>query len=106
MKKLFSIGFWLLFASCLTAQQNDSITIRKIYTEVLTNGKCYQTLDYLCNKIGQRLSGSDNAAKAVSYTAQQMYNFGFDTVFLQPIVVPHWIRGEKEIGRIGKYCRS
>ena len=102
MKKVFSIGFWMLFATCLTAQQNDSITIRKIYSEVLTNGKCYQTLDYLCNKIGQRLSASNNAAKAVSYTAQQMYNFGFDTVYLQPIVVPHWIRGEKEIGNIVK----
>ena len=102
MKKVFSIGFWMMFATLVSAQQNDSITIRKIYSEVLTNGKCYQTLDYLCNQIGQRLSGSANAEKAIPYAAQQMYNFGFDTVYLQAIAVPHWVRGEKEIGRIVK----
>ena len=34
-----------------------------------------------------------------------MKQFGFDSVWLQPVMVPHWVRGEKEIGRISfKKC--
>jgi carboxypeptidase Q len=29
-----------------------------------------------------------------------MEEFGFDTVYLQPVMVPHWVRGKKEIARI------
>ena len=29
-----------------------------------------------------------------------MKQLGFDTVWLQPMMVPHWVRGKKEIGRI------
>lgn len=29
-----------------------------------------------------------------------MKQLGFDSVWLQPVMVPHWVRGEKEIGRI------
>jgi hypothetical protein len=74
--------------------------IKSIYDEALANGQSYQMLDYLSNSIGGRLSGSPEAAAAVEYTRQQMIEFGFDTVFLQPVMVPHWVRGSKEIGRI------
>jgi hypothetical protein len=43
-----------------------------------------------------RLSGSENAAKAVKYMKTVMESYKFDTVYLQPVMVPHWIRGEKE----------
>ena len=29
-----------------------------------------------------------------------MEDFDFDSVWLQPVMVPHWVRGQKEIGRI------
>ena len=29
-----------------------------------------------------------------------MESYGFDKVFLQECMVPHWVRGEKEIGKI------
>lgn len=95
----------LLYLLCLSlvganAQQNDSLIIRSLYTEVLTNGKCYQTLDYLSNKIGGRLSGSPQAQKAVEYMERVMKENRFDTVWLQEVMVPHWVRGEKEQGAI------
>jgi carboxypeptidase Q len=93
----------LLLATLLTyAQRNDSTMLRTIYTEALTQGQCYQTLDYISNKIGGRLSGSPQAAKAVAYTFAQMQQMGFDTVYLQEVMVPHWVRGEKEIGFFSK----
>ncbi|MFN5885202.1 MAG: peptidase M28 family protein, partial [Bacteroidota bacterium] len=79
-----------------SAQTNDSLLIRNFFAEVLTRGQCYQTLDYLSNRIGGRLSGSPEAAAAVNYMKQTMANYGFDSVWLQEVMVPHWVRGEKE----------
>lgn len=80
--------------------QDDAAMIKKIYDYELTNGQSYQMLDYLSNEIGGRLSGSPEAAAAVEYTRQQMLKYGFDKVFLQEVMVPHWVRGEQEVARI------
>lgn len=90
----------LLFSLVMLAQNDDSLTIRKIANEVLTNGKAYDNLRFLCKKIGPRLSGSANAQKAVEATARMLKEAGADTVYLQPCMVPHWVRGEKEKGYI------
>lgn len=83
-----------------SAQNTDSLFLRKIYDEALVNGKPYQNLEYLCKKIGPRLSGSANAQKAVEWTKKLMEQYGFDHVFLQAVMVPHWVRGEKEQAKI------
>ncbi len=82
------------------AQVSDSITIKRIADEIMTNGKAYENLRFLCKNIGPRLSGSANAQKAVEATARMLKEAGADTVYLQPCMVPHWIRGEKETGYI------
>lgn len=88
--------FLLLLNSIIIAQNNDSIMIRKIYDEVLTHGECYQNLAYLCANIGGRLSGSPQAEKAVSWGKSVMEGLNIDKVELQSVIVPHWVRGEKE----------
>ena len=80
--------------------EEDAFTIRKIYDTALTEGRCYPWLSHLCTKIGGRLAGSPQAAAAVEYTRQMLDTLGLDSVWLQPCVVPHWIRGEKEEVRI------
>src|SRR5580704_1532411 len=87
-----------LFLTITTANAQDSLTIRKIYDEALVNGKCYTNLHDLCKNIGPRLSGSANAQKAVEWGKKLMESYGFDHVFLQQIMVPHWVRGAKEQG--------
>ena len=82
------------------AQSEDSIMIKKIADEVLTNGRAYENLRFLCKKIGPRLSGSPQAQKAVEATALMLKEAGADTVYLQPCMVPHWVRGIKEKGFI------
>src|ERR1700761_9204681 len=82
------------------AKAQDSLMIRKIYDEELVNGKSYENLRYLCKNIGQRLSGSANAQKAVDWGKKLMESYGFDHVFLQEVMVPHWVRGEKEQAKI------
>ncbi|MEJ0054703.1 MAG: M20/M25/M40 family metallo-hydrolase [Bacteroidota bacterium] len=82
------------------AQTADESTIRQIYNTALVDGKSYPMLEYLTTKIGQRLSGSPGAAAGVEWSRHVMEDFGFDSVWLQPVMVPHWVRGQKEIGRI------
>lgn len=83
-----------------TTNAQDSTIIHKIYDEELVNGQCYQNLHYLCKNIGPRLSGSTNAQKAVEWGKKLMESYGFDHVFLQEVMVPHWVRGTKEQGEI------
>ncbi|HVS91955.1 MAG TPA: M20/M25/M40 family metallo-hydrolase [Mucilaginibacter sp.] len=88
----------ILLFICIAApaMAQDSLMLRKIYDEELVNGQCYENLHYLCKNIGQRLSGSPNAQKAVEWGKKMMESYGFDHVFLQEVMVPHWVRGAKE----------
>lgn len=76
--------------------KTDSTTIKQLFSSALTKGECYQNLDVLANEIGGRLSGSPEAQQAVEWGEKVMKNAGFDKVWLQPVMVPHWVRGEKE----------
>lgn len=94
MKKLLLIP--LLFLSTHLAAQSDSAMIKRIYDEALTNGRCYVWLESLCKDIGGRLSGSDEAEQAVKYTYDLMQELKLDRVFRQEVMVPYWVRGDKE----------
>jgi len=100
MKKSLVSSLIVLNSFFLFAQTKEEATIKQIYKSSLTNSKCYSWLDYLSNSIGARLSGSANAEKAVQYTKSQMETLGFDRVFLQEVMVPKWVRGEKETANI------
>ena len=96
--KITLLSLFVFTAFFLQAQ--DSLMIRKIYDEELVNGQCYGNLHYLCKNIGARLSGSPNAQKAVEWGKKLMESYDFDHVFLQEVMVPHWVRGAKEQGFI------
>ncbi|MEQ9301097.1 MAG: M20/M25/M40 family metallo-hydrolase [Cyclobacteriaceae bacterium] len=98
MKNLIYLTAILLSTTAFA--QSDEEMIKKIYDEILTNGEAYQKLEYLTTKIGGRLAGSPQAAAAVDYTKEVMEDYGFDNVFLQEVMVPHWVRGDVEIGKI------
>lgn len=98
--KYLLIPALLVLSFNLRAQSSDETTIRSIYDEALARGKSYEMLDYLTTKIGSWLSGSPGAAASVEWTRHVMQNFDFDSVWLQPVMVPHWERGQKEIGRV------
>ncbi len=98
--KYIIICILFIVSGVVHAQSSDETTIRSIYDEALARGKSYEMLEYLTTKIGSRLSGSPGAAASVEWTRHIMQNFDFDSVWLQPVMVPHWERGQKEIGRV------
>ena len=98
MKYITSLLVFLI--SVMSYSQSDEEVIRTIYTQSLTNGKSYQWLDYLSNQIGGRLSGSLNAERAVKWGKEELEKLGLDKVWLQPVMVPKWVRGAKEYAYI------
>ena len=98
MKKLTLL--FLLQFGYIIGQSNDEKMLRDIYTFSLTKSKCYSWLDDLSNKIGQRISGSVGAEKGVAFIKAKLETLGLDKVYLQEVMVPKWVRGEKEIAYI------
>jgi carboxypeptidase Q len=94
MKKLLLITILLGLKLSAKAQTNqDSLFIRKIFDQALTDSRCYPILQHLCKNIGPRLSGSIGAADAVKFMQDVMQEEQFSKVFLQECMVPHWVRG-------------
>lgn len=90
----------MLLSLAVSAQMEDSIKIRSISNEIMAYGTAYENLRFLCKEVGPRLSGSAQAQKGVEATFQMLKDAGADTVYLQPCMVPHWVRGVKEKGHI------
>src|SRR6476646_3379100 len=90
-------GIILLLLSFNTYGQSDSAVLGKLRQEILLRSTCYQNLRVLTTTIGHRLSGSPQAAKAVKWGLAAMKAAGADTAWLQPVWVPHWVRGEESL---------
>lgn len=99
MRKFLFISL-ILSSLAFGQMSNDSVFIRRIFTEALTKGKAHEDLRQLCKDVGPRLSGSLSAQMAVEWSEQKMKSYGFDKVYLQEIKVPHWERGTKEVAWI------
>ena len=76
-----------------TAATPDAIIEREVATT-----RAYDTLEYLADNIGPRLSGSPNAAAAVRWATDSFEKWGI-AVANEKIMVPHWVRGA-EYGRL------
>ncbi len=96
MKKL---AILLLLSPVLASAQDfktDSTMVNKIFNEALSNGESYQNLRSLCKGVGHRLSGSDASYKAINWGKRTLEMYEPDSVYLQDIMVPHWVRGDIE----------
>lgn len=88
---------FLVLAMSLQAQvpaKYDSVA-RAIVGTALVQNKSIEMLRELC-EIGPRLSGSEQYEKAVQWSKSTMGRLGFDRVWLEPVMVPHWVRGDRE----------
>ena len=99
----YSFYFLIVTLSCSLCSQelNDhKVFIDKIYNEALLNGQSYELLDYLSNEIGGRLSGSINYDRSVKWGKDELNLIGIDSVWLQPVMIPKWVRGAPEYAHI------
>ena len=94
---LYSCGNPSGSASSQESPQEDSLMISRIYEHALTKGKAYDNLEYLTQEIGARIAGSPKVEEAVNWSKGLMEEVGFDSVYLQPVSLRYWDRGEPEI---------
>ncbi len=99
---LFSFTFLICTTSQVAKAQTtqDSVQFRNFYDLALLNGRSYGWLDALSNDIGPRLSGSLGAERAVEWGKEQLKQIGLDKVWLQPVMVPKWVRGLPEFAYV------
>tara|TARA_B100001769_G_scaffold22637_1_gene15067 strand:+ start:57 stop:1424 length:1368 start_codon:yes stop_codon:yes gene_type:complete len=97
MKNIVLI-FSFLFLNLSFSQ--DDLFIKNVFDAGFTKSKAYTWLDYLSNEIGGRLSGSYEADLAVKWSKSELEKLDFDKVWLQPVMVPRWVRGPKEFALI------
>ncbi len=97
--KQFFVMLLLMVPLLVVGQSEDEEMLRKIFDKELTEGQCYENLRELCKDIGPRLSGSEGADKAVQWGKKVLSEIA-DTVWLQEVMVPHWVRGAKETAEI------
>src|SRR6266404_3090804 len=68
--------------------------LKRLQQAALNSDYAYRQVAHLANNIGQRLSGSTQAAKAVEYVAGELKALSCE-VQLERVMVPHWVRGEE-----------
>ncbi|XP_030072898.1 carboxypeptidase Q isoform X2 [Microcaecilia unicolor] len=57
--------------------------------------RSYDRLALFVDTIGNRMSGSKNLDLAIKYMYNALQKDGLDKVYLEPVKVPHWERGEE-----------
>jgi Zn-dependent M28 family amino/carboxypeptidase len=65
----------------------------------LVDQEGWEKLEHLTTHIGHRVSGSASLEQAISWAAKSMREEGL-TVRLEPVQVPHWVRGEESLAMI------
>jgi hypothetical protein len=107
MNRLRPPGLGLLVASLFAASAhaaspgNDPAALAKIRDTALASDYAWERTADMTDLIGPRLSGSAGAAAAVTQVAEAMRKLGAK-VTLQPVKVPHWVRGQ-ETGELVEY---
>ena len=69
----------------------------RIIGAALTSDRAYSRLGYLTDHIGNRLSGSTNLERAITWAIAEMKRDGLDNVRAEKVMVPHWVRGEESL---------
>lgn len=96
-KVIFILSLLLLGVIQVRAQQE---IVNAIFSEALASDVAYENLRLLCETTEGRIAGSSASVRAVELTHSIMKVMGLDSVYLQEIMVPKWVRGEREAARM------
>jgi Zn-dependent M28 family amino/carboxypeptidase len=90
MKYRLILMLWVVFAIEINAQNDESVFIKEIFDNALTNQYAYNNLEHLCKFAPGRLVGYENSLLAVEYMKQYFENLDVDSVYLQEFTTPVW----------------
>jgi hypothetical protein len=98
------IGLLFFQSSSSLAQTNDSTVFLSSKTKhansiliqrALSSTLGFDRLAHLSDYYGHRLSGSEELEQAIDWIVGEMTEDGFDRVWKQEVMVPHWERGHE-----------
>jgi len=76
--------------------QDPGKVLSSVFSEALTDRTAYNNLEYLCKNTKGRIDGAPITQKAVEFTRDALIKAGADSVWLQRVPVPHWVRGREK----------
>ena len=89
----------VICAGAACAQSVDTTALKentdKLIESAMKDQGGLDRLEYLCYRIGNRLSGSKGLETAVSWAEAEMKRVGLQNVRRVPTKVPHWVRGNE-----------
>ena len=86
----------LLLAAPLAAQEDLRTLARRISAETLSTELTMKHLEELCRVAPGRLAGTEACDRAVEWAVETMRDLGLENVRLEPVMVPKWVRGDRE----------
>ncbi len=87
-----------LVAAALGAQPAPEplrATAERLRVEAFRTHGAYADLTWLCDRIGNRLSGSPQLDQAIEWAQVRLKAAGLTNVHAEPAMVPHWVRGHE-----------
>lgn len=95
----YSALFALLTGAPLAAQtgrlERYRDTVDRIVGTALADSAAYRRLAILADRFGPRFSGSENLERAIDWILEEMRRDGLANVRGEPVMVPHWVRGQE-----------
>ena len=89
----------LTLAAPAAAQTDPAAAYReaadRLIDAALADSAAFERLTLLVDRFGHRLSGSESLERALDWIMDEMRRDGFDNVRGEPVMVPHWVRGEE-----------
>ena len=102
----------VIFSTCFIQAAEGPIsshygeTAKRLIEAATTDPHSLDRLEFLCDRIGNRLSGSSSLDRAVAWGFEEMKRAGLENVRAQSVKVPHWVRGEESLTAISPLDRN
>ena len=82
-----------------------AVAARRIGEAALAGDGGWRRLEQLTDRVGHRISGSPELAKAVAWARDSLAADGHENVALEDVHVPHWTRGEESAAIVAPIAR-
>lgn len=107
MRKLIPLVFATATLMAAPANLTDQYqgTAKKLIAAAMDDQEGLDRFEFLCDRIGNRLSGSKSLEKAIEWAAAEMKKAGLENVQTLPVKVPHWVRGEESAAMLTPLAR-
>jgi len=69
----------------------------RLIQAALADSFAYNRLAVLTDRFGHRLSGSESLERAIDWALDEMRRDGLQNVHGEPVMVPHWVRGDESL---------